>query len=139
MGVVAKHPNKLEYLHSEVIRFKDKDFQLKMKDLLGKLDKICNQFQIESAAIEEGFLGKNVKSMNILAKIRGVVLASMVSHDIPLTSYSPREVKQALGIGSAPKEQVANNIKRFLNLEERKGFDESDALAVAYCHALCLR
>ena len=109
-----------------------------MKTLWLRLNDLYNRFPIDSAVIEEGFLGKNVKSMNILAKVRGVVLGSLIGAGIDLTYYSPREIKLALtGTGGALKTQVAKMAKTLLDIKEKKlGNDESDALAVAYCHLL---
>ncbi|MCP5046248.1 MAG: crossover junction endodeoxyribonuclease RuvC [bacterium] len=141
IGVLKKEKGRIVYIHSEVITLKEADFNLKMKTLWQRLHLLCNKFPIDTAAIEEGFLGKNVKSMNVLAKVRGVVLGSMIVSDIPLHSYSPRQVKQALtGSGGALKTQVAKMVRTLLNIDEKKmSADESDALAVAYCHALSIR
>lgn len=143
VGILKKENNKISYLHSEEIKLKEKDFYLKMKTLWQRLEMLYLQFPIQGAAIEEGFLGKNVKAMNVLSKVRGVVLASLLVRGIELKSYSPREIKLALtGSGSAQKPQVANVVKMLLKLKKKEkplGSDESDALAVAYCHMLSLK
>jgi crossover junction endodeoxyribonuclease RuvC len=138
IGIVKKENSKISYVHSEEIKLKEKDFNLKMKTLWQRLETLVKEFPIDTAAIEEGFLGKNVKSMNVLAKVRGVVLGSLIQAGISLHNYSPRQVKQAItGSGGASKPQVEKMIKVLLNIKEKKmGPDESDALAIAYCHAL---
>lgn len=140
VGLLNVDKGKIDYLHSEEIKLKEPDFRLKMEHLWERLGEIHNRFSVEEAAIEEGFLGKNPKSMNIVAQVRGVVLGSMIHHNIPLRAYSPREVKQAItGNGNAAKTQVARMIQILLNIKQKKlGNDESDALAVAYCHALLI-
>ena len=138
VGILKKENNKISYVHSEEIKLKEKDFYLKMKTLWQRLESLYKEFPIDSAAIEEGFMGKNVKSMNVLAKVRGVVFASLLVQGIELKSYSPREVKGAVtGSGGAIKSQVGKMVKILLNIKEKAlGPDESDALAVAYCHLL---
>ena len=138
VGILRKENNRIDYLYSEVIKLNEKEFNRKMKTLWYRLEAIYRQFPLSDAAIEEGFLGKNVRSMNILAKVRGVVLGSLITAGIDLQSYSPRQIKLALtGSGSAPKTQVSKMVKTLLNIKEKKlGVDESDALAVAYCHIL---
>jgi crossover junction endodeoxyribonuclease RuvC len=51
--------------------------------------------------------------------------------------YAAREVKQAVvGKGSAEKEQVQYMVKIILGIKNRElRLDESDALAIAICHA----
>ena len=141
VGILKNEKNRISYIHSEEIRLKEKDFYLKMKSLWKRLAIIYTSFPINEAAIEEGFLGKNVKTMGILSKVRGVVMGSLIVRDVDLTSYSPGEVKLALtGNGNALKSQVKKMIKTLLNLNHLElGDDESDALAVAYCHILGLK
>jgi crossover junction endodeoxyribonuclease RuvC len=141
IGILKKENNKISYLYSEEIKLKESVFNLKMKTLWQRLETLYRQFPVHTAAIEEGFLGKNVKTMNVLAKVRGVVLGSSIAAGIDLHSYSPSQVKQALtGSGSAVKPQVAKMVKTLLNIKEKElGPDESDALAVAYCHLLSVK
>jgi len=141
LGILKKEHNTISYIYSQEIKLKEKDFNRKMITLWLKLQELYKQFPIKSAAIEEGFLGKNVKSMNILAKVRGVILGSLINAGIQLKYYSPREIKLALtGSGGALKLQVAKMVKTLLNIKEIKlGNDESDALAVAYCHLLKIK
>jgi crossover junction endodeoxyribonuclease RuvC len=138
IGILKKENNRISCIHSEEIKLKEKEFNRKMKTLWQKLDTLYKEYPIDTAAIEEGYLGKNVKAMNVLSKVRGVVLGSLIVAGIDLHYYSPRQIKQALtGSGSALKTQVARMIKTLLNIKEKKlGSDESDALAVAYCHLL---
>ncbi|MCK5058376.1 MAG: crossover junction endodeoxyribonuclease RuvC [Candidatus Aminicenantes bacterium] len=141
VGIIKKEANKVFYLHSEEIKLREKDFFAKMKHLYDRLDHIYASFPIDRAAIEEGFLGKNVKVMNLLARVRGVVMGSLIRQNINLVSYSPRQVKLAMtGSGSALKPQVNKVLRMLLDINDKKlGNDESDALAVAYCHILHLK
>jgi crossover junction endodeoxyribonuclease RuvC len=140
VGLLNVDKGKIDYLHSEEIKLKEPDFRLKMERLWKRLGEIYKKFSIDEAAIEEGFLGKNPKSMNIVAQVRGVVLGSLIHSDISMGIYSPREVKKAItGNGNAAKAQVARMIQILLNIKQKDlGNDESDALAVAYCHALSM-
>ena len=72
---------------------------------------------------------------------RGVSLLAAVHNNIPTSEYSPGEVKKAVvGNGSASKEQVGCMVKVILNLKRVKfETDESDALAIALCHAFRLK
>lgn len=136
IGIIKILNNNPDYIFSSEIRLRGSDFNEKMKYLLSELDRIYIDYTPEETAIEEGFLGKNVRSMNILSKIRGVVLAQSLINGKNLTFYSPREIKTSVtGNGNASKEQVNKMIKYIFGLKNRKiGFDESDALATAYCH-----
>jgi crossover junction endodeoxyribonuclease RuvC len=141
VGILEKKSNRITYLHSEEIKLKNGEFNQKMETLWRRLETLYREYPIDTAAIEEGFLGKNVKAMNILSKVRGLVLGSLIAEKITMQSYSPRQVKQALtGNGNATKQQVAKMVQTLLNIKQKAlGNDESDALAVAYCHSLSLK
>lgn len=88
-------------------------------------------------AIETAFYGKNVQSAMKIGYARGVSILAAVKNDLPLKEYSPREVKKSVvGNGAASKEQVQYMIRKLLGVKKAKmKYDESDALAVAICHA----
>ena len=138
VGILEKEGSRISYIHSEEIHLRQKEFNLRMKTLWLNLNRILQDHPADFAVIEEGFLGKNVRSMAMLEKVRGLSLAALIQHDLEYCSYSPRQVKQALtGNGNAQKEQVSKMLSTLLHLRERKlGEDEGDALAVAYCHLL---
>ncbi|HEX7502438.1 MAG TPA: crossover junction endodeoxyribonuclease RuvC, partial [Acidobacteriota bacterium] len=123
---------------SETIKLKDRDFLARMQELWDRLDKLSAAFAVDQAAMEEGFLGKNIRSMSQLSMVRGLAMAALLKRRLPLRFYAPRQVKLALtGYGNADKEQVAKMAALVLNIKDRKlGLDESDALAVAYCHGV---
>ncbi len=68
---------------------------------------------------------------------RGVSILAAVNNGIPTNEYSPREIKKSVvGKGDATKEQVNYMIKTLLNIKnDNMKNDESDALAIALCHA----
>ncbi len=88
-------------------------------------------------AIEDVFYSKNAKSSLILGEARGAAILAATLSKLPVFEYSPREVKQSVtGHGAADKSQVAYMLRRILDLADPPdNHDESDALAVAICHA----
>jgi crossover junction endodeoxyribonuclease RuvC len=138
VGIVEKEKRRFAYVHSETIQLRDRDFIARMQELWQRLGKLLVAFPVEQAAMEEGFLGKNIRSMSLLSTVRGVALGALLERRLTLSLYAPRQVKQALtGYGNADKEQVAKMAALVLGIKGRKlGLDESDALAVAYCHGV---
>jgi crossover junction endodeoxyribonuclease RuvC len=138
IGLVNKEQKHFTYVHSEEIKLKEKDFVGRMQTLWAGLTLVTARFSIDEAAMEEGFLGKNIRSMSLLSMVRGVAMAALLQGNVPLRLYSPREVKLAMtGYGNAEKTQLAKMASLVLGITDRKlGLDESDALAVAYCHGV---
>lgn len=115
-----------------------KELAPRLKVIYDELDKIIKQFKPDEFAIETAFYGKNVQSAMKIGYARGVSLLAAVQNNLPNKEYSPREIKKSVtGNGAASKEQVQYMIKKLLAIKKNKmKFDESDAIAVAICHAL---
>lgn len=125
------------FRHAETLKLGRASFMERMDMLWKGLDRLHGLFRLDCVAVEEAFLGKNVHALSVLAATRGVALASLLERRISAFFYSPREVKLALtGNGAADKGQVAFMVKKLLSLDRNLAPDESDALAVACCHAL---
>jgi crossover junction endodeoxyribonuclease RuvC len=96
---------------------------------------LIEKFQPDEIAIERVFLNRNVDSALKLGHARGAALCA-VPNAVPVFEYAPRAIKLAVvGFGGAEKAQVSHMIRTLLSVEGRLAADESDALAVAVCHA----
>lgn len=99
---------------------------------------LVEQYLPDEMAIEAPFFGKNVQSMLKLGRAQGVAMAAALHRDIPITEYAPLKIKMAItGNGSASKEQVAEMLRRILNIPKDRMpefLDATDALAAALCH-----
>jgi len=115
-----------------------------MTECLGFIAQAVNdaveRWQVEVAAIEQTIYVQNFQTAQILGAARGAAIAPISMRKIPVHEYAPLRIKQAtVGFGRASKEQVAGMIKSELRLKAPLPADESDAAAVALCHAMNLR
>ena len=73
-----------------------------------------------------------------LGRAQGVAIAAAIHRDVPIHEYAPLKIKMAItGQGQASKEQVADMLKRLLNIKDddmTPFMDATDALGAAYCH-----
>ena len=90
-----------------------------------------------AVAVEEVFFAANVKSALKLGHVRGVALLEAARAGLPVSEYSPLEVKSSVvGYGRAEKHQVQRMVQSLLGLPEPpESADAADALAIAICHA----
>jgi crossover junction endodeoxyribonuclease RuvC len=99
---------------------------------------LIDEFHPQELAIEAPFFGKNVQSMLKLGRGQGVAMAAALHRNIPITEYAPLKIKMAItGSGSASKEQVADMLRRMLNISPEEmltRLDATDGLAAALCH-----
>lgn len=136
-GIIKAVGNELTVLQYGVIHLdKYDDHALRLKKIFERIEGIIVEFSPDEMALEAPFFGKNVQSMLKLGRAQGVAMIAALRHEISVTEYAPKKVKQAVaGSGNASKEQVASMLLRQLHLKEiPEFFDATDALAVALCH-----
>lgn len=102
-----------------------------------ELTKIIREYKPDVLAIEELFFNTNAKTAFVVGQARGVVLLTAAQHNIPVSIYTPLQVKIAVtGYGRAEKRQVGEMVKLLLKLDSiPKPDDTADALAIALTHA----
>ena len=113
------------------------DFSWRLEVIYNDMVELLRVTKPEVVAIEELFFGQNVTTGIGVAQSRGVILLAVRQAGIPIFSYKPSQVKQAVvGYGNATKHQVQDMTKRLLGLEKMpKPDDAADAIAIALCHA----
>jgi crossover junction endodeoxyribonuclease RuvC len=95
-----------------------------------------HQYEPETAAVEEIFFSRNVRTALSVGHARGVTLLALADAGVPVHEYKPQEVKLAIaGYGGADKHQVQEMVRMLLHLESAPQPDDAaDAVAVAVCH-----
>lgn len=118
--------------------------KLSMAECLGaignQVDDFLNQHSVEHVAVEESIYVQNFQTAQILGAARGAAIAAAAMRGLPVFEYAPLRVKQAVvGRGRASKAQVARTIQNITGTDFELRYDESDAAAVALCHAFTWR
>ncbi|OGU33270.1 MAG: crossover junction endodeoxyribonuclease RuvC [Ignavibacteria bacterium GWB2_35_6b] len=137
-GIIKHKNSELINIHSGIIKPPpDYKIPIKLEFIYNELDRLIKKYSPDEFSIETAFYGKNVQSALKIGYVRGISLLAAVHNGLPTGEYSPREIKKSVvGNGAASKEQVQFMVKKLLYLKKDKmKFDESDALAVAICHA----
>jgi len=136
-GVIEYQGSKLRYITSGCIRIDtSKDLAYRLKQIFDCVSQIIADTQPDEFAIEQVFMGKNADSALKLGQARGSAIVAAANHDLPVSEYAARAVKQTVtGKGSAEKEQVQHMVQVILSLPGKPQEDAADALAVAITHA----
>lgn len=91
-------------------------------------------------AVEDVFHARNARSALVLGQARGVALLAAAQAGIPVRSFAPSVIKQAVtGSGRAEKEQVGRMVSVVLGIVVQERLDATDALAAAICAVLRAR
>ena len=109
----------------------------RLQTLYIELSRLLQKHRPQAAAVEQLFFNKNVRTALIVGQARGVALLAISQAGVPLSDFTPAQVKQAVSAyGQASKLQVQKMVKLILNLKELpQPNDAADALAVAICGA----
>lgn len=118
--------------------------KLSMPECLGaignQVDDFLNQHSVDHVAVEQTIYVQNFQTAQILGAARGAAIGTASMRGLPVFEYAPLRVKQAVvGMGRASKEQVARTVQNITGTNFELRFDESDAAAVALCHAFTWR
>jgi len=141
-GLIEYTNNKFKRISHGVIKLpSSKSLSEKLEIIYNELDKLLKLYKPDEFVIETAFYGKNVQSVLKIGYARGVSILAAIHNKVPTNEYSPREVKKAVvGKGAASKQQVNYMVMTILNSKKIKFKpDESDALAMALCHAFRLK
>lgn len=108
----------------------------RLRSLYSELGKIIARHKPSEVAIEEPFIGHNVRSAFAIGKAQAIAILAAANKGLPIYYYSPAKIKkQITSYGQSDKQQVQEMVRVQLGLSELpQPSDASDALAVAMCH-----
>jgi crossover junction endodeoxyribonuclease RuvC len=137
-GVITGEGDEFRYIDSGYILLpKTATRYEKLRTIFERIRQVIDKHSPTQFAIEDIFYSKNARSSLVLGEARGAAILAAALSDVPVYEYSAREIKQSVtGHGGADKSQVNFMLGKILDLEHPpENTDESDALAVAVCHA----
>lgn len=138
-GVIESDGTRHKLVEAGIIRSRTQDsFPERIRQIGLRVREVAAQFAPDEAAVEDSFSAVNPRSALKLTQVRGATLFVLAEAGLPVSEYTPAEVKGAVvGHGRAEKEQVAFMLRSLLRLDaELSPHDASDAVAVAVCHAV---
>jgi crossover junction endodeoxyribonuclease RuvC len=136
-AIVEKHGSKEELIACDCIETPaNTPLSVRLENIFNHLQQIIAEHKPDSAAVEELFFAKNVKTALSVGHARGVVLLCLQQAGVEINDYKPAEIKLAVtGYGNADKKMVQSMVKTILGLKEMiKPDDAADAVAVALTH-----
>jgi crossover junction endodeoxyribonuclease RuvC len=135
-GLIESDGVRSRHLHSGCIRTASGEFPQRLGEIFAGISAVLDEWSPQEVAIEQVFVARNAASALKLGQARGAAISAIVVRALPVFEYTPAAVKQGLvGNGRAEKEQVLHMIRVILGLQGTLTLDQSDALAIALCHA----
>lgn len=138
-GLVKVEGRKISYVASGVLRYDHVDeFIERLGIIYQSCEEILLKYEPVEISVEALIYVKSVEALSKLAQARGAMVAAFSkTHRGRVFEYSPNTVKSSVtGHGHASKEAVDKALGMMFGKINYKTADESDALAIAVCHAL---
>ncbi len=132
-GLIDVEGQRVRYVASGLIRPAIEGTEPeRLAELFTGVNALITQYNPDQAVIERVFVNVNPKSTLSLGQARGVAIAALAQHALPIGEITPLRIKQTVvGSGRATKEQVQKMVQRHLGLAKAPGSDAADALACA--------
>jgi crossover junction endodeoxyribonuclease RuvC len=135
-GVISTDGRRSMHVVSGRICLDKHAFNDRLGEIYRNIDAIIAEFTPDEIAIEQVFMHKSPGSALKLGQARGAAIAAAVMRGYSVHEYAARLIKQAVvGTGAADKAQVSHMVRVLLNVQDTLSEDQSDALAIALCHA----
>jgi crossover junction endodeoxyribonuclease RuvC len=135
-GIVDSAGPVTRYVASGCIRTAGDDLAARLREIHDGVAALVAAFGPAELAIERVFLSRNADSALKLGQARAAAICGTFAGALVVHEYAARAVKLALvGQGAAEKGQVQHMVRALLRLPAPLAADESDALAIALCHA----
>jgi crossover junction endodeoxyribonuclease RuvC len=136
-GVIDSDGRSHRLVTAGIIRTKSNyPLEHRLVQIANELRAVISQYVPRTVSVEQVFHSVNTKSALKLAHVRGVALLLAAEAGVPVSEYSPLEVKiSVVGYGRAEKHQVEMMVQSLLGIDRQfDSYDATDALAVAICH-----
>ena len=136
-GLIESNGNHSKYIDSGIIKTSEKIFPERLRIIYTEIQNLVVHHQPDVISIENVFMHKNADSALKLGQAKAAAICGTFKINVSVFEYAAREVKQAVvGTGAAEKEQVQQMVRIILGIKNKElKLDESDALAIAICHA----
>lgn len=137
VAVISGPPARPEVLATECITTpSDQSLELRLLEVHDRLLAAIEAYRPDAIAVERVLFSRNVRTAMATGQAAGVALLAAARSGLPVTAYSPTDVKLAVaGHGGADKDAVARMVAAQLRLEDvPRPADIADALAVALTH-----
>ena len=135
-GIIDVDGRRQTYVTSGCIRVKADDLPGKLGIIFDGVCQLCDTHRPDMFAIERVFMHRNADSALKLGQARGAAICAAVTRQLPVSEYTPTQIKLAIvGRGHADKQQVQHMVRVLLSLPGTPSSDAADALGAALCHA----
>ncbi|MBQ7502917.1 crossover junction endodeoxyribonuclease RuvC [bacterium] len=108
----------------------------RLSEVYEGITEVIARHRPDGMAIEKLFFNRNITSAIAVAEARGVILLAAQQAGLPVSEYTPSEIKETMtGDGRAKKGDIGKMVVLTLGLKKKPTPDDTaDAVAIAITH-----
>ena len=136
-AIIEQENTSYSVLMCSVLRMHKMDTHTeRLQFIFEEISALIRKYKPEECAIETPVYGVDPLAMLKLGRAQAAAILAITNENLSVAEYYPKAVKKAIaGNGNASKQQVAFMLQKVLQIDtEKLTGDETDALAVAWCH-----
>lgn len=137
VAILEKEAGKEAWLYSDCIETSaSSPFEERLGTVANEIGRLISIHAPDAVAMEKLFFNANAKTAMRVAEVRGAILREAQAAGIPITEYTPGQIKSATtGYGKADKKQITHMLHMLLTIGKTVTLDdEYDAIAVGVTH-----
>ncbi|MGB0960841.1 MAG: crossover junction endodeoxyribonuclease RuvC [Halocynthiibacter sp.] len=135
-GIIDVQGSKIQHVANGTCHSDGGEMGERLASLYHQLTALLDQYQPDTAAVEQTFVNKDGAGTLKLGQARGIAMVVPAIFGLNIGEYAPNKVKKTVvGAGHADKKQVEYMVKLQLPGVKLHSADATDALAIAICHA----
>jgi crossover junction endodeoxyribonuclease RuvC len=137
-GVLSWQGEALQSASGTIAMARSLETPQRLQTIYRGLVEVIEAHRPDVVAVERPFHNQYARSAMVLGQALAAAMLAAAERHVPVVEYAPREIKQSVsGDGNAEKSAVAEALRLQLGMKVvAETTDASDALAVAYCHAV---
>ncbi|MBI2610633.1 crossover junction endodeoxyribonuclease RuvC [Candidatus Kaiserbacteria bacterium] len=142
IAVVEKENGKEILIYSSCVETPaTSEFPERLAIVADECARLLREYKPGALVLEKLYITKNQKTAMRVAEVRGALISAAARAGVPISEYTPSEVKAAVtGNGRADKHAVTKILHALVKIEkEIKHDDEYDAIAIAVTHLARVR
>jgi len=123
-----------DFVNAGTIRPQNLDGYNKFLEICRNIESLLLINKPDLVVLEKVFYKKNIASLIRASELRGAIILTLISNNIPICEYSPAQIKLTMtGNGRASKKQVQYFVEKIITRGRKKISNHAiDALAIAY-------
>lgn len=140
-GIIDADPTP-KYVRCGVLEPTEKGSAERLEFLFDNINRLIEKYKPDCAVVEKLYFSTNKTTAIAVAEARGVILLALKSKNVPITEFTPNQVKSLVtGWGKSDKKSIQRGVELTIKLpNDLKVLDDAmDALALALCGCFTMR